>query len=285
MKNVLSIVLILIVLCTSFTINAEPVIINYNDTTLLVENNSSHAMDELFTVIPSNVVFPATLEENREMSLDYIHKYSDKKRNYLLNTYKQGKKIFPKVSAILKRYGLPEELKVLIALESGFNANAISTAGAVGYWQIMDDVAMEYGLKISSPNANEKENNKPQKKDERKNFLKSTITAARYLRDRCKNLNNDLLLIVAAYNWGVGNIWSVMKKCGKSNPTFWDVKKYLPTETRNYVMNFITFNVIFTNYENFSKKSLVFTPKTIKVTTTPAIISNPELSESAVLLQ
>ena len=56
------------------------------------------------------------------------------------------------------------------------------------------------------------------------------------------------------------------KKCGKADAGFWDIKNYLPAETRNYVMNFIALNVIFENYENFTKKQLVFYPALIQNT-------------------
>jgi len=202
----------------------------------------------------SNVVYPASLEEHRAQTIDYIQKFSSRKRTYLINTYQRGKKYFPKVTAMLKRYQLPDELKVLLALESGFNGNAVSRAGAVGYWQIMDDVGREYGLHIASRKAK----SSAKKKDERKNFSKSTLVAVKYLHDRCRDLDNDLLLMVAAYNCGVGNVWDAMKRSHKERPSFWDIKKYLPSETRSYVMNFITLNVIFNNYENFAKQRLVF---------------------------
>jgi len=155
----------------------------------------------------------------------------------------------------------------LIALESGFNGNAVSSAGAVGYWQIMDDVAREYGLQIAAKNSIAKKTvaakGKKSKKlkqpvDDRKHFLKSTYAAAKYLRDRSRNLNGDILLIAASYNYGVGNVWNAMQRTGKSNPDFWDIKNYLPSETRAYVMNFIALNVIFRNYQNFAGNDLCF---------------------------
>lgn len=217
------------------------------------------------------VVYPALLSSHKEHTHDYIEKFATNRRAYLLRTFARGKKYFPKIASIFRKYDLPQELKVLIALESGFNANAVSSAGAVGYWQIMDPVAKEYGLKIvennvpakkiKDKNKDEKVKSKDTKKapvDERKNLSKSTYAAAKYLRDRCRNLNNDYLLIVASYNWGVGNVWNAMQRTGKSKPTFWDIKKYLPAETRAYVMNFIALNVIFHNYESFAKNKLSF---------------------------
>lgn len=231
-----------------------------------------------FITLEANVIFPDILTGNEEEALLYIEKFSVNRRAYIIRTHNRSKKYFPKVTAILKKYNLPHELKVLLALESAFNANAVSKAGAVGYWQIMDEVAKEYGLKyVAQQKAVEKKKNlkkivskkagpKPAVvKDDRKNFNKSTYAAARYLKDRSRNLDNDLLLMVASYNCGVGNVWEAMKKTGQENPTFWDVKKYLPSETQSYVMNFITLNVIFHNYENFVNNKLLFTPAQIKI--------------------
>jgi membrane-bound lytic murein transglycosylase D len=218
--------------------------------------------------------FPSILLGNENESTDYIEKFAENRRDYIMRMHKKGKSFFPKITKTFSRYNLPHELKVLIALESAFNGNAVSYAGAVGYWQIMDEVAQEYGLKyIAQPTAEEKKvaaknkklklpdtvkNKKPSIKDERKNFYKSTHTAARYLRDRSKNLNNNILLIVASYNCGVGNVWEAMRKSGKTNASFWDIKTHLPAETRNYVMNFIALNVIYHNYDKFLAGKLRF---------------------------
>ena len=142
----------------------------------------------------------------------------------------------------------------------------------------MDEVAKEYGLKYV---AWEKEDKKKKDdkvklvkvpvvkpvaiKDDRKNFNKSTYAAARYLKDRSRNLDNNLLLMVASYNCGVGNVWNAMKRTGKANPDFWDIKTYLPAETQTYVMNFITLNVVFSNYEKFTNNTLMFTPTKVKI--------------------
>jgi hypothetical protein len=241
-----------------------------------------------FVTLEPNVVFPEVLTGNEAETLSYIEKFSANRRAYLIRTYNRSKKYFPKATAILKKHNLPQELKVLLALESAFNANAVSKAGAVGYWQIMDEVAKEYGLKyVAQQKAKAAEKKKADKKadiaktkaakpkaavvkDDRKNFNKSTYAAARYLRDRSRNLDNDLLLMVASYNCGIGNVWSAMKKTGLDDPDFWDVKDYLPSETQAYVMNFITLNVIFHNYDKFTANKLLFTPTKVKIENVPA---------------
>ena len=221
----------------------------------------------------SNVIFPEILKGNENEMLPYIEKFCTNRRDYLVRMYTKGKSFFPKTTAILKKYDLPAELRILLTLESAYNGNAVSKAGAVGYWQMMDEVAGEYGLKyIAQISAAEKrklqqlKGKKGEKKrqaiakmrDDRKNFLIATNAAARYLRDRSRNLDANWLLVVASYNCGVGNVWNAMKRSGKDAPTFWDIKNYLPAETRAYVMNFITLNVIFSNYELFSKNQLSF---------------------------
>ena len=182
----------------------------------------------------TNVVFPSLFEKEAEECAAYIEKFSVNRRAYLMRTYTKSKKFFPKAHTILKKYDVPAEFAVLLALESAFNGNAVSRAGAVGYWQIMDDVAKEYGLKIvedqhiKAKPAIKKAAEKgkagvaakvPAKKkpavDDRKNFSVSTHTAAKYLKARMRNLDNNWLLIAASYNWGVGNVWNAMEKAEK----------------------------------------------------------------------
>jgi len=74
------------------------------------------------------------------------------------------------------------------------------------------------------------------KVDERKNYLKSTNAAAKYLRDLYKEFG-DWLLVIAAYNGGSGNVLKAIKKSGSRN--FWTLQYYLPTESRNHVKKFI----------------------------------------------
>lgn len=223
-------------------------------------------------------MFPDILKGNEAEAMEYIETFSSRRKAYLVRMYKKGKTLLPKTAKVLKKYNLPEELKILLPLESAYNPTAVSKAGAVGYWQIMDEVAKEYGMKYaekerpvvkkrtSSKQKIAKTKVKAKPTDDRMNFNKSTITAARYLHARRLNLNDDWLLVVASYNCGVGNVWSAMKRTGKPDPDFWDVKKYLPAETRTYVMNFITLNVIFSNYDNFIKNKLIFKPVKMEIT-------------------
>ena len=100
-----------------------------------------------YITLEPNVIFPDVLTGNEEEAIEYIEKFAANRRAYLIRTYNRSKKYFPKAGAVLTKYNLPHELKILLALESAFNGNAVSKAGAVGYWQIMDEVAREYGLR------------------------------------------------------------------------------------------------------------------------------------------
>jgi membrane-bound lytic murein transglycosylase D len=195
---------------------------------------------------PHRVVYPVMLAEDRAKSEGYVKLYSRKEREYIIHMFNKGKKFFPKAVDIFDKYDVPDELQMLPALESNFNGNAVSRAGAVGYWQFMSELAGEYGLRTGG------------KYDERKNFTKSTIAAAKFFRDQIDYFDGDMLLAVAAYNCGPGRVASDMKRSGKRNPTFWDIKKYLPQETRLFVLRFIALNVVANNYDNFVKGHLDF---------------------------
>ena len=251
------------------------------------EMGSKVAADR-YVEVPANIIYPTLLKAELAQSIDYVEKFAKNRAAYLARMYVKGKKYFPKVLKILGKHHLPSEYHVLLALESAFNAKAISSAGAVGYWQIMDEVAKEYGLQyIPQPTAAEKlkaelaikngftlsKSNtngtvlvkNTIQKDDRNHFIKSTNAAARYLKDRTKNLGNNLLLIVASYNCGIGNVWEAQRKTGITDASFWQIKKYLPAETQAYVMNFICLNVLFYNYQKFANHSLTFHPTYKKV--------------------
>jgi membrane-bound lytic murein transglycosylase D len=230
-----------------------------NDST---KRKKAQLKEATYFTIPSNVVYPVILRGHENESKSYVEKFATSRKDYVIRMHKKGTTNFPKIITTFNKYNLPEEFKVLIALESAFNGNAVSPVGAVGYWQLMDGVAKEYGINYIPRNISKSDTSRKKKVlvDDRKNFAKSTLVAAKYLRDRSRNLHNNTLLIVASYNCGIGNVWKAMAKTGKKDPSFWDVKQYLPLETRNYVMNFIALNVLFHNYNKLVQNNLVFNP-------------------------
>ena len=132
---------------------------------------------------------------------------------------------FPLFEKVLDREGLPQELKYLAVVESGLNPEARSPAGARGLWQFMYYTAKAEGLRIDGYI------------DERKDPLLATEAACRHLR-RLHKMYGDWYFALAAYNAGPGNVNKAIRRSGgKTN--YWEVRPFLPKETRNYVPNFI----------------------------------------------
>ena len=96
------------------------------------------------------------------LAVTYMHSTS-------LQIIKRANRYFPIIVPILKEYGIPEDLKYLMVIESSINPTAKSGAGAAGLWQFMPATAKEYGLEVNNC------------VDERYNIEKSTIAACKYL--------------------------------------------------------------------------------------------------------
>jgi membrane-bound lytic murein transglycosylase D len=139
-------------------------------------------------------------------------------------TKKRSASYFKMIDGIFAKYGLPLELRYLAVVESDLKTHAVSRVGAKGMWQFMPQTARDLGLKITS------------KYDERTHAYKSTVAAAKYLKDLHGQFG-DWLLVVAAYNSGPGPVYSAIKKAGSKN--FWGLQYYLPEESRVHVKRFI----------------------------------------------
>lgn len=134
----------------------------------------------------------------------------------------------------LDAYGLPLELKYLPIIESALNPSAVSRAGATGLWQFMHATGKVYGLENNSL------------VDERRDPIKATWAAARYLKDMY-DIYHDWNLVIAAYNCGPGNINKAIRRAG-GKADYWEIYRYLPRETRGYVPAFIAANYVMTYY-------------------------------------
>lgn len=136
---------------------------------------------------------------------------------------------FPKFEKALTDEGLPTDLKYLAIVESALNPTAMSRSGAGGLWQFMKPTARECGLKCGTYI------------DERMDPEKSSRAAAAYLH-QLYNAFGNWELVMAAYNAGPGRIRSAIKRAGTTN--YWDMARYLPVETQNYVPGFIAASYI-----------------------------------------
>jgi membrane-bound lytic murein transglycosylase D len=185
-----------------------------------------------------NVQFPHQLLELPEVIANQCIAYA-KKRHHIADIEAKSHAYYPMVSKILKEENVPDELKTLLPIESTFNASTVSSSGAVGFWQFLDETAKELGLQIGGKN------------DERRNLVKSTRAAATYLKQNYEQLHHNWYFAVAAYNCGPGNVRKAIKKSGVVNPNLNDIYVYLPSQTRNYLVKYITINVILSNYTKY----------------------------------
>ena len=132
---------------------------------------------------------------------------------------------FPMIEDVFDSYGLPAELKYMAVIESALNPNAVSRMGAAGLWQFVYSTGRFYGLTINSV------------VDERRDPLKSTHAAARYIKD-LYSIYHDWILVIAAYNCGPGNVNKAIKRSGNKKD-YWEIYYRLPRETRGYIPQYV----------------------------------------------
>ena len=164
----------------------------------------------------------------------FIDRYSGRLRHSI--SYMLGASNFyiPIFEEALEAYQLPLELKYLPVIESALNPLAVSRVGATGLWQFMITTGKQYGLQVNSLT------------DERRDPVKASYAAARYLKDLYR-VFGDWNLVIAAYNCGPENINKAIHRAN-GEKDYWQIYPYLPKETRGYVPAFIAANYMMTYY-------------------------------------
>ncbi len=164
----------------------------------------------------------------------FIDRYSGKLRRSVSYMLGAGNFYMPIFEQALEAYNLPLELKYLPVIESALNPKAVSRVGATGLWQFMLGTGKRYGLEVNSL------------VDERRNPVKASYAAARYLSDLYK-IFDDWSLVIAAYNCGPDKVNKAIHRA-KGSADYWNIYPYLPKETRGYVPAFIAANYIMNYY-------------------------------------
>ncbi len=143
-------------------------------------------------------------------------------------------RFIPLMRKIIAEYGLPADLVYLPMIESGFNPKAYSYAHASGPWQFISSTGRNYGL------------NRSWWRDERRDFVKSTHAASKYLKDLYE-MFGDWRLALAAYNGGEGRVGRQIKR--QKTRDFWKLR--LKNQTCNYVPLFMAATIIAKDPERF----------------------------------
>lgn len=173
---------------------------------------------------------------------NHIHVYTVQKRQKFCAVLGVMDYYLPMIEDIFDSYGLPSELKYMAVIESALNPNAVSRMGATGLWQFMFSTGKMYGLTINSI------------VDERRDPVKATHAAARYLKD-LYNIFNDWTLVIAAYNCGPGNVNKAIRRSGNKKD-YWDIYYRLPRETRGYLPQYVAAAYAITYFPEHGLKPL-----------------------------
>lgn len=161
---------------------------------------------------------------------DYIELYAVKKRSLTERVMGLAQIYFPLFEEHLDRFNMPLELKYLAIIESALNPIAKSPMGASGLWQFMYGTGKMYNLNVTSL------------VDDRRDPIKATVAACQHMNDLYK-MYHDWLLVLAAYNSGAGNVNKAIRRSG-GKMDFWQIRPFLPLETRGYVPAFIAVNYV-----------------------------------------
>ncbi|MDH6355378.1 membrane-bound lytic murein transglycosylase D [Dysgonomonas sp. PH5-45] len=209
---------------------------NTKPSTLCKETSSQDAVYPDSVYINRLYSFPSIMElAYNPIVRTYIDMYSGRRRNQVAYMLARGDYYFPIFEHALDKYDLPLELKYLPVIESALKPTAVSPMGATGLWQFILGTGKMYDLEINSL------------VDERRDPLKATDAAARYLKD-LYGIYGDWNLVIAAYNCGPRNVNKAIRR-SNGRTDYWSIYPYLPRETRGYVPAFIAATYIMNYYK------------------------------------
>ena len=171
---------------------------------------------------------------------------------------KRSERYFRQVEPILKLYGIPDDLKYLMAIESNLSPKALSTAGAAGLWQFTKVTAREFGLVVDN------------EVDERYNIEKETVAASQFLK-RAYDKYGDWMTVAASYNAGQGGISRRLADQRRKSA----LDLFLVEETSRYMFRVLAAKMFFEKPESFGfkvdqfEKYPYYPPKNIVTVTGP----------------
>jgi len=156
----------------------------------------------------------------------YIQFFQGPGRKWFRKWMSRSTRYIPMMTPLLERGGLPRDSVYLAMIESGFSPGATSWARAAGPWQFISSTGRRFGLKQDFW------------VDERRDPLKATVAAGRYLSE-LHGVLGHWYLAWAGYNAGGEKLRRMMERRGTSD--FWALSdgKGLAKETKHYVPKLI----------------------------------------------
>lgn len=152
------------------------------------------------------------------------------------------------IVAQLRKAKLPEDLLYVSMIESSYNPNALSYAGALGLWQFMPAAGAIYGLRID------------RWVDERRDPYRSTIAQLDFFRDLYQRFG-DWHLALASFNAGYGAVLRSMARYNTND--YYQLCEYengLPWETCWYSPKVLATAIVGRNRAAFGLDKLVPAP-------------------------
>jgi len=198
---------------------------NYHQDSVPVFDSATYAarFEELNKNSPFSIVYNPYIK-------GYVNMYAKRRKKTTAKMLGLAAIYFPLFEENLDKYDMPLELKYLPIVESALNPKAKSRVGATGLWQFMYRTGKAYGLEVTSYY------------DERRDIYKATDAACRYLK-KLHGMYDDWDLALAAYNCGPGNVNKAIRRSG-GKKSYWEIRPFLPRETRGYVPAFMAVNYI-----------------------------------------
>jgi membrane-bound lytic murein transglycosylase D len=179
----------------------------------------------------------------------YVRMFTGPAKERIAARLESGTRFEPMIRARMRDGGIPEDMYYLALVESGFDPNAYSRAAAVGMWQFMTSTARDMGMRVDWW------------VDERRDPMKSTIAAVRFLKGLREQFGS-LYLAAAAYNGGPGRIARGLTRYAddlegtSGDDLFFALaeKNYLRNETREYVPQLIAAALIAKDPDRYGMK-------------------------------
>lgn len=194
---------------------------------------SSMTMRGQGIVVPNQIIVDdlnVNFTEDAKIELEKIIQGLNKNAKYFQSKLEKMDLYFPIIERILLEQGVPDDFKYLCVMESGLEANAVSTSNAVGFWQFKKESAIEVGMRIDH------------EVDERKNIVSSSIGACKYLKRSNLALNNWIYTTLS-YNLGLGGTKRIMEN------QYVGVKEMtLDGSTHRYILKFLAYKILFSGY-------------------------------------